>query len=319
VEHRLVVGADGRSLPVDGERIAKLVEEGKTFWLDLHQPDEEDIAMLRDVFGFHPLALEDSTHFGQRPKVEEYENFAFLALYGAAADDDDVAEVHCFLGHTYLITVHRDECAALAEVQRRIDLRHLAPGDPVDLLYRVVDALVDSFFPHLNQFDDAIDAMEERALTRATEDDLHEIFQLKRRLVKLRRIIGPQQNVLLAIIGGPVALSGMTPERERYFRDVYDHLIRIGELIDSHRDLLTSSLEVHLSTVSNRLNGVMKQLAVISTIFLPLTFITGFFGQNFGWLVSHVSDWPAFLGLGIGIELATLAALGLFFRRRGWI
>ena len=111
----------------------------------------------------------------------------------------------------------------------------------------------------------------------------------------------------------------MTDEDERYFRDVYDHLIRISELVDSYRDLLTSSMDVFLSTVSNRLNVVMKQLAVIATIFLPLTFITGFFGQNFGWMVSHIGGWPAFVGFGIGTELVALGMLLVLFRRRGWL
>ena len=110
----------------------------------------------------------------------------------------------------------------------------------------------------------------------------------------------------------------MTAEDERYFRDIYDHLIRISDLIDTYRDLLTSSMDVFLSTVSNRLNVVMKQLAVIATIFLPLTFLTGFFGQNFGWMVGHIGGWPAFVGFGIGTEIVTVVLLVAFFKRRGW-
>jgi magnesium transporter len=110
----------------------------------------------------------------------------------------------------------------------------------------------------------------------------------------------------------------MTSEDERYFRDIYDHLIRISDLIDTYRDLLSSSLDVFLSTVSNRLNVVMKQLAVIATIFLPLTFITGFFGQNFGWMVRHIGSWPAFVGFGIGGEIVVVTLLVAFFKRRGW-
>jgi magnesium transporter len=110
----------------------------------------------------------------------------------------------------------------------------------------------------------------------------------------------------------------MTTEMERYFRDIYDHLIRISDLIDTYRDLLTSSMDVFLSTVSNRLNVVMKQLAVIATIFLPLTFVTGFFGQNFGWLVKNIAGWPAFVLLGIGTEVVAVAILVTFFKRRGW-
>lgn len=317
--HRLLVGADGRTETVDRARVAALLADGEGFWLDLHAPGEAEIAMLGELFGFHPLALEDSAHFDQRPKVEEYDDFAFLVLYGAAQGDDDLVEVHCFLGRRFLVTIHRESCPAFEDVVRRIQARHVGADDPVAILHRVADALVDGFFPLLTEVDDLIDAIEDRSLTTASEDDLQEIFRLKRRLVNLRRIVGPQRDVLLAIIGGPVDLPGMTPHHERYLRDVYDHLIRIGDLIDTHRDLLTSSLEVYLSTVSNRLNGVMKQLTVIATVFLPLTFVTGFFGQNFDWMVRHVDGWQEFVVFGIGVELAALAALMWVFRRFGWL
>jgi len=119
-------------------------------------------------------------------------------------------------------------------------------------------------------------------------------------------------------MGGVAELPGMTSEDERYFRDIYDHLIRISDLIDTYRDLLTSSMDVFLSTVSNRLNVVMKQLAIIATIFLPLSWLTGFFGQNFGWLVDHIGRWETFVGLGIGTELLVLAVMLVYFKRRRW-
>jgi magnesium transporter len=141
---------------------------------------------------------------------------------------------------------------------------------------------------------------------------------MKRLLVGIRKAVSPQRDMFASLTGGVAELPGMTAEDERYFRDIYDHLIRITDLVDTYRDLLTSAMDVFLSTVSNRLNVVMKQLAVIATIFLPLTFVTGFFGQNFGWLVRNIAGWPAFLAFGIGLEIATVIALMVFFKRRGW-
>lgn len=141
---------------------------------------------------------------------------------------------------------------------------------------------------------------------------------MKRLLVGMRKAVTPQRDLFAGLMGDIAELPGMTTEAERHFRDVYDHLIRISDLIDTYRDLLTSSMDVFLSTVSNRLNVVMKQLAVIATIFLPLTFLTGFFGQNFGWLVRNTAGWTAFLVLGIGTQVATVAILMTFFKRRGW-
>ena len=142
---------------------------------------------------------------------------------------------------------------------------------------------------------------------------------MKRLLVGLRKAITPQRDLFATLMGGVEDLPGMTREDERYFRDVYDHLIRISDLIDSYRDLLTGAMDVYLSTVSNRLNAVMKQLTVIATIFLPLAWITGFFGQNFGWMVRHIGRWETFAGFGVGIELVVILGMLYLFRRRGWI
>ena len=300
------------------ESAERLLSSGKFFWIDIHQPTEADFAVLRDVFRFHPLALEDSEHFGQRPKLDDYDDFVFLVVYGAVPDEDRLVEVHCFYSERYLVTVHRDEAPAFTEVRRRYEKRKAPIDDPALLLYRIVDALVDSFFPILADFDDRIDELENQTFLHAGDEQLQEIFAMKRLLVGMRKAVTPQRDLFASLMGGVAELPGMTQEDERYFRDIYDHLIRISDLIDTYRDLLTSSMDVFLSTVSNRLNVVMKQLAVIATIFLPLTFITGFFGQNFGWMVRNITGWPVFFGLGIGLEIATVVFLMAFFKRRGW-
>jgi magnesium transporter len=130
--------------------------------------------------------------------------------------------------------------------------------------------------------------------------------------------VTPQRDAFASLMGGVAEIPGLARDDAHYFRDVYDHLIRISDLIDSYRDLLTGAMDVYLSTVSNRTNAVMKQLTIIATIFLPLTFVTGFFGQNFGWMVTKVDGWPTFVALGVGTEIVALLALVAFFRRRGW-
>jgi magnesium transporter len=300
------------------ENAERLLASGSFFWIDLHRPTEPDFAILRDVFQFHSLAVEDSEQFGQRPKLEDYDDFVFLVVYGAVPDEDRLVEVHCFYSERSLVTVHRDEAPAFTEVRRRYQKRKVPIHDPAQLLYRIIDALVDSFFPILADFDDRIDELENQTFLNASDEQLQEIFAMKRLLVGMRKAVTPQRDVFAGLMGSVTTLPGMTTEDERYFRDIYDHLIRISDLIDTYRDLLTSSMDVFLSTVSNRLNIVMKQLAVIATIFLPLTFITGFFGQNFGWLVQKIGGWPAFVGLGIGTEILTVVALVMFFKRRGW-
>jgi magnesium transporter len=170
----------------------------------------------------------------------------------------------------------------------------------------------------LTEFDDRIDELENAIFTRATDEQLQEIFRMKRLLVGMRKAVSPQRDTFARLSGGLGDVVGFTPDDARYFRDLYDHLIRISDLIDSYRDLLTGAMDVYLSTVSNRLNSVMKALTVIATIFLPLAWITGFFGQNFGWMVRNIGSWEAFFVLGFGLELVAVVGMLSMFRRRGW-
>lgn len=306
------------SVSFSRETVEELFAAGGFFWLDLDRPDEGDFEILREVFGFHPLAVEDSEHFGQRAKIDDYDDHVFLVLYGAAPDDDRLVEVHAFYGERYLVTVRRDEAPAFTEVRERFARRAQPLDHPPRLLYRIVEALVDSFFPLLADFDDRIDEIEDQTFLNATDAQLQEIFGMKRVLIGLRKAVTPERDMFARLVGEIVTLPGATAEDERYFRDVYDHLIRVSDLIDTYRDLLTSSMDVYLSTVSNRLNDVMKQLTVIATIFLPLGWLTGFFGQNFAFEVRHITSWWAFVALGLGTELVALVALLAFFKRRGW-
>ena len=304
---------------LDRQNVEKLLGSDSFFWLDIDRPDAQDYSILRDVFKFHPLAVEDSEKFGQRAKIDDYDDYVFLVVYGAVPDDDRLVEVHCFYSEKFLVTVHRDEAPAFTEVRQRYLKRQKTIDDPGQLLYRIIDGLVDSFFPILADFDDRIDDLENQTFLHAGDAELQEIFRMKRLLVGMRKAITPQRDMFASLIGGVADLPGMTQEDERYFRDIYDHLIRISDLIDTYRDLLTSSMDVYLSTVSNRLNSVMKQLTIMATVFLPLSFITGFFGQNFGWMVGHIRSPAIFFVLGIGLELATVAALFALFKKRGWL
>jgi magnesium transporter len=314
----VIVGEDASLTHFRRETVEELLAEGRFFWLDLYQPDPDDFEVLRDVFKFHPLAIEDSEQFGQRAKRDEYGDYVFLVIYGAAPDEDRLVEVHCFYSAHYLVTVHRDDCPAFREIRERYAKRAKPIERPALLLYRIVDGLVDSFFPILADFDDRIDELEDAIFLRASDEQLQEIFAMKRLFVGLRKAITPERDLFASLMGGVDQLPGMGEDDERYFRDVYDHLIRISDLIDTYRDLLTSSMDVYLSTVSNRLNAVMKQLTIIATIFLPLGWLTGFFGQNFGFEVRHISSWQAFLFLGIGLEILGMTLLLGYFRRQRW-
>ncbi len=314
-----LVDAEGAHAGVDRAEIERRAAAGEFFWLDIHKPTPSDIALLEEVFAYHPLALEDTLNFDQRPKIEEYDDFVFLAVYGANGDDDGLVEVHCFFSETRLITVHRDDCPSFRELRRRGARRGLPFHEPALVLHAVVDALVDSFFPLLSDLDDRIDELEDAIFTHPSDAALQEIFKLKRHLATYRKVIAPQRDLFTRVAGGIASIPGVSEEVERYYRDVYDHLIRINDLIDSYRDLLTSSMDVYLSTVSNRLNSVMKRLTIVATIFMPLTWITGFFGMNFGTLVSGIEGLPAFLLFGLVSQVVAIVAMLLLFQRKGWM
>lgn len=296
--------------------LAELARRG-SFWLDLQSPSAADIELLARTFVFHPLAVEDTLAFGQRPKIDDYADHAFIVLYGWAPDEDGLVEVHCYYTERFLITVRRDESPGLAELQHRY-AEGAAPAG-IQLLHRVADSLVDSFFPAISVFDDRLDLIEDELIARPKEEHLRDVFTMKRRLSSFRRAITPQRDLMAKLAAGTVDVPGLTEEGQRYFRDVYDHLLRLTDMLDTQRDLMTAAVDVYLSAASNRMNEVMKALTVIATVFLPLSFVTGFFGQNFPWMIGHIGGLWWFLGVGLGTELATVALLVAWFRRRGWV
>ncbi len=322
--HGHLVDVDGSKNDPDRATIEDLLANGKLLWLDMNGIDDNGIDMLGKTFGIRPLALEDVTEFGQRPKIETYGDVTYLVSYGAREVGEDPAEVHCFYSERFLVTVRTEHCLALNHVREYVEKAGgQLPGDrePTQLvfLHHVLDTLIDSYFPTLADFDDRIDDLQIRIFTRPNEDDMQDLFSLQRSLVGLRKLVTPQRDMMASIVSGMVALPGMTPEREPYVRDLYDHLIRISDLVDSYRDLLSNAMDAYLSVVSNNLNVVMKQLTIIATVFLPLSFLTGFFGQNFGWMVDHIGSLGAFIGIGLGTKRVAITALFTMFRMRGWI
>jgi magnesium transporter len=315
---------DARDQAATTENVLSALGSDQFFWLDLDdEATDGTVAELLSVhFKFHPLAVQAAERFSQRPRIDDYDTFMYLVARGADPEHTGEAEIHIFWTDRYVVTVHRGGCPPLVQVRERIERHHAkdAASPQIVIVYLVVSALVDGFFPVLSKFDDRIDELEDDILKAPTEEQLGELFEMKRGLMDMRKVIAPQRDMMASINSGVASVPGMTDEASRYFRDLYDHLIRLADLVDSYRDLLSSVMDTHLSTVSNRLNVVMKQLTIIATIFLPLSFLTGFFGQNFGYLVRVwlAPTWSFFV-LGIGLELAAVVFLVALFKRRGWL
>jgi magnesium transporter len=305
---------------IDREAIAGLLKRDEYFWLDLTDPGEEEVTALGEVFSFHPLALEDMRKRGQRPKLDDFGEYMFLVYYGVGEGEQgeiELEEVHAFLSGGYLVTAHQDRCLALEEAHERLQAQ--TPRSEQFVVYRVLDGLTDTFFPVLDNLDDRMERLDGEIFDRPQPSQLEEIVTLRRQLVALRRVVTPQRDLLARGVDDILEIPGLEADSRNYFRDVYDHAIRISDQIDSYRDLLAGTRDAYLSVVSNRLNQITKQLTVVATIFLPLSFIVGFFGQNFKWMVTNIDSLGAFFVLGIGSLVLSVIGLLFWFRRGSYL
>ena len=304
---------------VDPKGVEARLRDGVFLWLDIENPAESDFKLLTDAFDLHPLALEDARKFGQRPKIEDYDDFTALIVFGAVDDPDRRSglapiEVHCFYSEKWLVTVHKGECPVFGELRNQTH-RHLRKYEEgLGILYLVVDELVDSFLPQLSELDDEFDELEDTILTDPQPAALQRAITMKRQLVQLRKIVNPQRDMFGALLSGRYELPGMTQEHERYFRDVYDHLIRVSEQLDDYRDLASGTTDLYQSTVGNKMNLTMKQLGWVATFFLPLSFLSGFFGQNFPVLFGkYLRPVWTFWVFGLGLSLTAFILVLLWF------
>jgi magnesium transporter len=317
---------NGHLIRIDGttveefkpDEVEQALHNDEILWLDLHDSSDETLALLRDVFAIHPVAVEDAAEFGQRPKIEEYENFVSLVFFGANQVSQPLIEVHFYFGENFLITLHREPCVAFEGMRTLFARHHSGLAARVLVLHHVLDSLSDSMFPMLASFDDKVDTIQDEILIKAEREHQESLVALRRWLSDVRKVVAPQRDMLNALLSQRVDVPGMTKENEPYFRDLYDNMIKINDMVDSHRDLVASTMDSYTSQLANRQNDVMKQLTIMATIFLPLTYLTGFFGQNFGWLVKSVGSWEEFFGIGVGTEAVAVIFLLVLFKRRGW-
>jgi magnesium transporter len=300
---------------LDADEIAQLRGRGEFFWLDLHGPSKEDLAALDDLFGLNPLARRQLRARGQRAKLYIYGDHALMVFWGVSTGTgrEAAVEVHLLISGDGVVTVRDRACPALHSL--REDFKSGEAGAEQFVLYRILDALTDAFFPVLAGLDEEIDKLEDDVLVRPTDEQLQHLADLKRYLVGLRRVIGPERDLFLRAGDDLEKIPGLEPATRDYFRDLEDHLIRLSDTIDGYRDLLTGAMDVYLSTVSNRLNVVMERLTIVATIFLPLTLLTGFFGMNFGWLVREIQGGWTFWVLGVGGLVLSALPLVLWIRR----
>lgn len=305
---------------------AALQDAGGLLWVDLaNEPATICEPILRKTFGFHPLAVDDALQESHVPKVDDWGSYLYVVLHAANLDPEgdeplSTKELDVFLGQNYLVTYQAQAIAAVDQVwalyQR--DERYLRRGTG-HLLYQLADQVVTDYMPVIEGIDDAIDHIEDQIFQRPGPVLLEQIFTLKRTLLYLRRIIAPQREVLNKLARGDYAV--VAANDRMFFRDVYDHLVRLYDIAESLRDLVTGALETYLSVVSNRMNDVMKTLTIITTLFMPLSFVVGFFGMNFFQASAGLEAWTSRLIFWLALTGILLIPVGMYLwmRRKAWL
>ena len=300
----------------DAEEIRRLNMSGEFFWLDLTSPTDEQLAELGEILGLPPLAVEDSQGFGERAKIDDYGDRLLIVFYGAQREGGryDAVEVHIHLSHGRIVTVHRGRCEPLESVRR------LHAHSDQEIVYRILDALSESVLTILRSIEAEATRLEEVAFEHPTAADRREIVMMRGRLFRLLQVIVPQRDMLATGADAIERVLGIEPGQAHHpFADIRDDLVLAVNLSAYSRELLAEALNVHLQATSNRLNTIATRLTVLAGIFVPLTLITGFFGQNFGWMVDHISSFTAFLILGIGGVVIPGSVIWLWLRRAGYL
>ncbi len=320
-------GNEKLELNLSLDRIKTVVESKKgLLWLDLCEEETQNCEpILRDIFAFHPLAISDALDETHVPRVDDWGNYLYIVLHALAFNQSEDApletnEIDIFLSQQYLVTYQSHKLDVVDRTWNMIqrDPRFLQLGAD-HLFYKLADDLIADYMPLVDQMDVVMDDIEDRVFDRPTQTLLEKIFLMKRSLMHLRRTIAPLREVFNKLARGD---DQVIDKSDRiFFRDIYDHLVRLYDITESLRDLMGSVLDTYLSAVNNRMNEVMKTLTVITTLFMPLSFVVGFFGMNFFMSKNPVYSWmeqPMFTIVLVGIILLPLVMFW-WMRRRKWM
>lgn len=307
-------------LSPDELRKAARASDG-TLWVDLDLSQPSQVALLGDVFHFHPLAIEDALNPVSRVKVDEYPEFMLVVArvvgFRESTPDPydlDTANLNIFISKHVVVTAHTEPLPVIDELMKRLRANNdLLDRGPARVAYLALDAAVDAYFPVLDGIDEFVDELEQRVFGHFDEQLLHEIFRVKRLVISLRRYLSPQREVLGQLANRPSQF--LPPEAQLYFRDVYDHMLRITDNLDSFRDLLSSTLDGYLTQVSNRLGKVSKSLALVGALSVPFVVVAGVYGMNFDVIPLQHHRYGFEIMLGVQLLLGLLFLVGLRMKK----
>ena len=298
------------------EPLDRLDEAGVSwFWVDFDCPTAEEIALLETRFRFHPLAIEDCLQLLQRPKLDHYDDVHFFVLHTLHPETLETDELDLFISERYLVTFHLKPCPELEDaIAKWLGNAEAARKGPLYALHTVVDKVVDYYFPAVYRIEDALFDLDQRRTSDVTEHKMDELFDLRSDLQQLRRTVFPMRELLYRVLNTE-RIQGMA-EHRAYFADVHDHLLKLSEMIESNRDMTADIRDSYVSMQANRMNRIMKTLTVITTIFMPLTFLAGIYGMNFKYMPELESRGGYFAVL--AVMALTGGSMFWWFKRKGW-
>ena len=318
-----IVLHNGPHGPIESTRIedlpAIIPQADHVVWVDVVDPTVPELDQIGEIFGFHPLALEDTLAADIRPKIDQYDSYQFIAFYGLSSENGDVKlhSVDIFLGKTYMVTFHDSGLRVIDETAQRWRSHAPTLGQQKTgfLLYSLLDSLVDGYFPVIDDLTEAAERLEEAILQNGQAGMQTTILKLRRDLLMIRRIAGPERDVMNVLIRRDPPL--FSPQEALYFQDVYDHLLRVADAVDISRDMLSSVLDANLSMISYGLNVVVKRLTASSIILMSITLIAGIYGMNFVHMPEL--DWRFGYPFALGLMTVTGIIEVIIFRRIDWL
>jgi magnesium transporter len=298
--------------------VAQLIDTGQPFWLDIENPTDEVVDQLATRLGLHPLAVEDSKQFGQRAKLQVYGNAAMLIGFGLDGQLREPVEVHCYYTTGFLITLRRAPSPALDALRRAGSVQPQLDSNPIRALHPLISSLSTQFSALALELDERLDELEQRVLRDPDDQELAEITAIRHRAAVIRRTVTPGRD-LSARTPLVQSLPGATSETQLYAEDINDELQQVVADFTAIEERCAALLAMHSALASKHLAIVSRRLADVATIFLPISFLAGFWGQNFNVLTGRIeTGWPAFLLLGVGLSVACVAVIVWMLARRSW-
>jgi len=301
------------------EIIETFNQKDKIIWVDMEEPSEEETEILDKGFHFHPLAVESCLKGLERPRINNYDDYFFIimhaVIYTGHRREIKASEFNIFISATYVVTFHKnklDFVQTIAEMYRK-DPALFEKGTDF-LIYNLIDALVDEYYPFLDKVDDRLNSIEERIFKKPDQNLLNDLFKLRRSITRLRRIILPQRDIVNLMLRHD--FNYLKEENRPYFMDVYDHLTRLFDMVDLYHDMIITSMDAYLSSVSNNMNNVMKVLTIITTILMPLTVITGVYGMNFD---MPELKWRYGYPWALSLMALSVTIMIIYIRRKKWL